>query len=288
MHTFSTVDELKNHLNQVRLTGKRIGFVPTMGALHAGHISLIKEAKKETDFVVASIFVNPTQFNNADDLKNYPRMQDKDIELLQAHSCDAVFIPDVETIYPENYSTIKLDLSPLDTVMEGKYRPGHFDGVVNVVYRLFDIVEPQKAFFGNKDFQQVAIIKAMTKKVNLPIQIIGCPTLREKNGLALSSRNLRLSEQQQTEALALYQTLVLGEKIASYLSPKETLKEMIQHFAQSSLKLEYLEIVDPNTLLPLTDFWVPGATACIVAFCGEVRLIDNMTLLPIKEMVRTV
>lgn len=288
MYTFSTIDELKKHLNKVRVSGKRIGFVPTMGALHAGHTSLIHEAKKETDFVVASIFVNPTQFNNADDLKNYPRMLDKDIELLQEHFCDAVFIPDVETIYPENYSSIKLDLSPLDTVMEGKYRPGHFDGVVNVVYRLFDIIEPQKAFFGNKDFQQVAIIKAMTKKVNLPIQIIGCPTLREKNGLALSSRNLRLSEDQLTEALALYQTLVLGEKIASYLSPKETLKEMIQHFAQSSLELEYLEIVDPTTLLSITDFWVPGATACIVAYCGEVRLIDNMTLLPIKEVVTTV
>lgn len=288
MYTFSTIDELKKHLNKVRVSGKRIGFVPTMGALHAGHTSLIHEAKKETDFVVASIFVNPTQFNNADDLKNYPRMLDKDIELLQEHFCDAVFIPDVETIYPENYSSIKLDLSPLDTVMEGKYRPGHFDGVVNVVYRLFDIIEPQKAFFGNKDFQQVAIIKAMTKKVNLPIQIIGCPTLREKNGLALSSRNLRLSEDQRTEALALYKTLILGEKIASYLSPKETLKEMIQHFTQSSLELEYLEIVDPTTLLPLTDFWVPGATACIVAYCGEVRLIDNMTLLPIKEVVTTV
>ena len=283
MNVFTNHDVLQQHLNEIRSAAKTIGFVPTMGALHDGHVSLIHQAKKETDVVIASIFVNPTQFNNPDDLTNYPRMQEEDIALLQKNNCDCVFIPDVQTMYPDDFSEITLNLSPLDQVMEGKHRPGHFKGVINVVKRFFDMIQPDVAFFGNKDFQQVAIIKAMTTKLKLPIRIVGCPTLREENGLALSSRNLRLSDQQRQEATAIYQTLTIGKKVANYFTPEQTLNEMISHFNHTSLKLEYLEIVDPTTLLPLTHHWVPGATACIVAYCGDVRLIDNLALIPIKE-----
>lgn len=285
MKVFTRYDLLNDHLNEVRSSSKKIGFVPTMGALHEGHISLIKHAQEQTDYVVASIFVNPTQFNNPDDLSNYPRMIDSDVALLEANGCDCVFIPSVETMYPSDYKEITLNLAPLDYVMEGKHRPGHFNGVVNVVKRFFDMIQPQVAFFGNKDFQQVAIIKAMTKKLKLPVQIVGCPTLRTDNGLALSSRNLLLTKEQQEQATALYKTLLVGKRLANYYSPTQTLTEMISHFNHSALKLEYLEIVDPDTLLPIKEEWVPGTTACIVAHCGNVRLIDNLTLIPVNALV---
>lgn len=171
-----------------------------------------------------------------------------------------------------------MDLSPLDEVMEGKYRPGHFAGVIDVVSRFFDIVKPTHAFFGRKDFQQVMIIKYMTKKLNLPIEIVVGDTIREKSGLAMSSRNLRLSEQQKQQATVIYENLSFGKEMAPFLSPQEVLIEMISILEVSPLELEYLEIVDAETLLPLTDFWLPGATACVVAYCGEVRLIDNLEL----------
>lgn len=252
--------------------------MPTMGALHQGHLSLIEKAKEMCDIVVASIFVNPTQFNNSDDLDKYPRMPENDAALLKRVGCDFLFLPTTETIYPENYVHLEMDLSPLDEVMEGKFRPGHFSGVVDVVSRLFDIVKPTHAFFGRKDFQQVMIIKYMTKKLNLPIEIMVGETIRESNGLAMSSRNLRLTEQQKQDAAVIYETLSFGREMAPFLTPKEVLTEMISIVEASDLELEYLEIVDSETLLPLNNFWLPGATACIVAYCGEVRLIDNLEL----------
>ncbi|MGB0932675.1 MAG: pantoate--beta-alanine ligase [Lishizhenia sp.] len=278
MVVLESLSAVQESLKTVRKANKKIGFVPTMGALHQGHLSLIAKAKESCDVVVASIFVNPTQFNNSDDLDKYPRMPEKDAALLEQVGCDFLFLPSADTIYPESYVHLEMDLSPLDEVMEGKFRPGHFAGVVDVVSRLFDIVKPTHAFFGRKDFQQVMIIKFMTKKLDLPVEIIVVDTVRENNGLAMSSRNLRLSDQQKQDASVLYETLSFGKEMAPFLNPQEVLVEMLSILDVSDLELEYLEIVDAETLLPLTDFWLPGATACVVAYCGEVRLIDNLEL----------
>ena len=278
MLVLETLRAAQQSLKTAIQTNKKIGFVPTMGALHEGHLSLITKAKETCDLVVASIFVNPTQFNNPADLDKYPRMPEEDAALLQSVGCDFLFLPTAESIYPEGYEHLKMDLAPLDEVMEGKYRPGHFAGVIDVVSRLFDIVKPTHAFFGRKDFQQVMIIKYMTKKLNLPIEIVVGETIREQSGLAMSSRNLRLTEQQKQQATVIYETLSFGKEMSPFLSPQEVLLEMISILEVSPLELEYLEIVDAESLLPLTDFWLPGATACVVAYCGEVRLIDNLEL----------
>ena len=278
MLVLETLRAVQQSLKTAIQTNKKIGFVPTMGALHEGHLSLITKAKETCDLVVASIFVNPTQFNNPADLDKYPRMPEEDAALLESVGCDFLFLPTTESIYPEGYEHLKMDLAPLDEVMEGKYRPGHFAGVIDVVSRLFDIVKPTHAFFGRKDFQQVMIIKYMTKKLNLTIEIVVGETIREQSGLAMSSRNLRLTEQQKQQATVIYETLSFGKEMAPFLSPQEVLLEMISILEASPLELEYLEIVDAETLLPLTDFWLPGATACVVAYCGEVRLIDNLEL----------
>ena len=258
--------------------GKTIGFVPTMGALHYGHISLVSSAMSQCDITIVSIFVNPTQFNNADDLLKYPRTLEADVELLSTINCDAVFAPSVEEMYPKNRDSTQLDLGNLANLMEGKFRPGHFDGVVDVVSRLFEIVKPTKAFFGLKDFQQVSVISFMTKKLNLPIEIIACPTLREDSGLAMSSRNMRLSELGKKDALHIYRSLSLAKELASNFSPTEVKQKVINYFKEGNLELEYLEIVNPTTLESLNLEWVNGATACIVACCGDVRLIDNLKL----------
>ena len=258
--------------------GKTIGFVPTMGALHYGHISLVSSAMSQCDITIVSIFVNPTQFNNADDLLKYPRTLEADVELLSTINCDVVFAPSVEEMYPKNRDSTQLDLGNLANLMEGKFRPGHFDGVVDVVSRLFEIVKPTKAFFGLKDFQQVSVISFMTKKLNLPIEIIACPTLREDSGLAMSSRNMRLSELGKKDALHIYRSLSLAKELASNFSPTEVKEKVINYFNEGKLELEYLEIVNPTTLESLNTEWAGGATACIVAYCGDVRLIDNLKL----------
>lgn len=261
-----------------REAGKTIGFVPTMGALHEGHMALVERAKKQSDIVVASVFVNPTQFNNPNDLALYPRMPEKDAALLEAHGCDIAFFPSVEEMYPEGAVAPVVPLGSLATVMEGEFRPGHFDGVVQIVSRFFEIVEPDKAFFGLKDFQQVAVIKEMVRQLGFGVEIIPCPTLREPSGLAMSSRNMRLSAAQKEEALHIFRTLSRAAEEAKTQTPAEVQASAIAYFNTSSMRLEYFSIVDPDTLQGLTDQWVPGATACIAAFCGEVRLIDNMTL----------
>lgn len=276
-----TQETLRLILDEKSKQGLTIGFVPTMGALHAGHMALIEQAKKVCDIVVASVFVNPTQFNNPDDLLKYPRTPEKDAELLECHGCDVAFFPNVEAVYPAGYETPKLDLKGLDTVMEGAFRPGHFDGVVQVVNRLFELVQPTKAFFGLKDFQQVAVIRFMTKAFNWNIEIVPCPTLRETSGLAMSSRNMRLTDEQKEDALIIFKTMSLCAESVNELSPKELKSKALHFFETGKLKLEYLEIVDPTTLVSLDNHWVSGAVVCIAAYAGEVRLIDNL-ILPVE------
>jgi pantoate--beta-alanine ligase len=226
--------------------------------------------------------VNPTQFNNPIDLEKYPQTIENDILLLENVGCDAVFIPTVKEIYPDypvNTRFIQLDLQQLDKVMEGKSRPGHFDGVVNVVYRLFTLVQPNMAFFGQKDFQQVSIIQYMIKSLKLPIQLVIHPTVREHLGLAMSSRNMRLNDLQKQEATYIYKTLLFGKSIVATNTPKSVTENMIAFFNNSTLKLDYLTIVHPETLIELADQWVNGAVCCIAAYCNDVRLIDNICLI---------
>lgn len=264
-------------------SGKKTGFVPTMGALHEGHLSLIRKAKSENDFVICSVFVNPTQFNNPEDLEKYPRTIEEDILLLQSAGCDAVFIPSVTEMYPDypdETSLVTVPLAPLNTVMEGAFRPGHFEGVVNVVYRFFDLIRPQKAYFGLKDFQQVAIIKHMVNYLELPVEIIACPTERELSGLAKSSRNQRLSDEQRVEATYLYKALQLGKKLSSDHLPDDVKEKMREYLDMTSIRTEYISIVHPENLSELHSEWVSGSICCIAAYCGDVRLIDNLQFIP--------
>lgn len=277
MKLIHTVQELRTELNAQRLAGKKIGFVPTMGALHEGHASLVKLAVAENDVVVVSDFVNPTQFNDQNDLLKYPRTLEADCELLEKVGAHYVFAPSVEEIYPEP-DTRQFSYAPLDTVMEGKFRPGHFNGVCQVVSKLFMMVEPHCAYFGEKDFQQLAIIREMVKQMNFPIRIVGCPIVRESDGLALSSRNARLSDIQRVQALNISKTLFASKEYAVTHTVEETQAFVEQAIAASEgLELEYFEIVDGLTLQKIagwdeTDY----AVGCITVFCGEVRLIDNI------------
>lgn len=275
---FNTVESLQLELNQLREAGVKIGFVPTMGALHEGHISLVEEAKRYADIVVVSVFVNPTQFNNSDDLLKYPRTIEADVLKLEKAAVEIVFVPSVEEIYPTAYQKSAIDLGTLGKVMEGLYRPGHFDGVVQVVKRLFEIVQPSVACFGQKDFQQLAVIGFMTKHFNFPIEIKGCEIVREPSGLAMSSRNVRLSEKEKIDALFIIEVLKFAKLNKSNYSPKQLAELCRSKFSASTLELEYLQIVHPVTLLDLENEWESGARCCIACYCGEVRLIDNMEL----------
>lgn len=277
MKTVHTINALQEELNALRLQGKRVGLVPTMGALHAGHASLVKRSVAENDVTVVSDFVNPTQFNDLNDLAKYPRTLEADCRLLEACGVSFVFAPSVEEIYPEP-DTRQFSFAPLDTVMEGIYRPGHFNGVCQIVSKLFDIVKPDRAYFGEKDFQQLAIIREMVKQMHFPLQIVGCPIVREADGLALSSRNARLSEEQRAQALKISQTLFASRDYAATHSVNET-KQFVEEAIQQApgLQLEYFELVDGNTLQSIVS-WDDTAYAvgCITVYCGEVRLIDNI------------
>lgn len=275
---FSTVDSIQDAINNRKKQGGKIGFVPTMGALHDGHVSLVNEISSRVDCIVVSVFVNPTQFNNPDDLLKYPRTIEHDLSLLEQAGVDFVFVPTVEEVYPPDLVNEKLDIGILGNVMEGSFRPGHFDGVVQVVKRLFDIVMPHVACFGEKDFQQLAVIRFMTNYYELPIEIVGCPIKREESGLAMSSRNMRLSAQQKIDALFIYEILQFAKSNTNNYSPKDLQTICTEKFSQSNLELEYLEIVSPKTLVSLANEWETGATCCIACYCGEVRLIDNMKL----------
>jgi len=279
MKQFETQEALQNYLLPFRQQGKTIGFVPTMGALHLGHLSLLKRAKAENDLTVCSVFVNPTQFNNPDDLKNYPRELKSDINKLESINCDILFAPSAKEMYPEP-PTEKYDFGQLENVMEGKHRPGHFNGVGIVVKRLFDKVLPHKAYFGLKDFQQLAIIKKLTKDCNLPTEIVPCEIVREESGLAMSSRNMLLSEKGKQHALLLYHTL----KEINQQSGKVTIHNLISEVEDTFKKdknvtLEYFEIVDAETLQAVRK-WDESdqLAACIAAYVENVRLIDNIIL----------
>lgn len=278
MQIFQDKQSLLQALQEIKAEEKSIGFVPTMGALHDGHIALVRSALRVTDKVVVSIFVNPTQFNTASDLDKYPRTLEADIALLKKEGDIFVFAPAVSDIYPEEDLFAPFDLEGIDLVMEGKFRPGHFQGVVHVVRNLFLIVQPQKAFFGLKDFQQVAVIRLMTKKLSLPIEIIACAIERAPNGLALSSRNLRLTESQKEDALILFQTLEFLKNLTRDFSPAVSREKAIEFFKKGKLELEYLELVSSETLEALDQNWSADSTCCIAAFCGEVRLIDTTPL----------
>ena len=271
-------EEFQTALKKQVPVGSIIGLVPTMGALHEGHASLVRTAKQTSDFVIVTVFVNPTQFTNLDDLTNYPKTEEKDIELLKKIGCDLVFFPKINDIYPDDYQFPGIDLGFLDQTMEGELRPGHFQGVCQVVYRLFQLTNPTKAYFGLKDFQQVSVIQFMVDYFQLPIEIIPCETSRNKEGLALSSRNLRLSEEQKEEAIVLYKTLSESKSNAIKLTPSEVKSLAEECIRKSTLKLEYVEIVNPITLENLTNEWCALARMCIVAYAGEVRLIDNMEI----------
>lgn len=275
---YTTQNSLKSALEQDQKSGKRIGFVPTMGALHQGHLELVKRALNECVSVVVSIFVNPTQFNNASDLEKYPRTPERDFELLSNLGDIKIFLPTVDEIYTSSDTFPGVDISALDSVLEGKFRPGHFEGVVHVVYNLFEIVNPDKAYFGLKDFQQVAVICEMVNQLKLPVEIVACPTFREENGLAMSSRNMRLTEDERKDALIIFETLNFLRSIKKGHLPEQARNMALDFFSKGNLEVEYLEIVDGKTLQPLTNSWVDGAVCCIAAFCGPVRLIDNMQL----------
>ena len=277
MKLIQTIQELRTELDALRKEGKTIGLVPTMGALHAGHASLVKRAVAENDVVVVSDFVNPTQFNDKNDLLKYPRTLDADCKLLEECGASFVFAPSVEEIYPEP-DTRQFSYAPLDTVMEGKFRPGHFNGVCQIVSKLFLIVEPTRAYFGEKDFQQLAIIRELVRKYPFNLEIVGCPIVREADGLALSSRNARLSDEQRIQALQISKTLFASVEYAQTHTLAET-KAFVESAISTAegLRLEYFEIVDGNSLQTVCD-WKDSSyiVGCITVFCGEVRLIDNI------------
>ncbi len=277
MKIIHTIKDLQAELSELKAQGKKVGLVPTMGALHAGHASLVKRSVNENDVTVVSVFVNPTQFNDKNDLVKYPRTLDADCKLLESCGATFVFAPSVEEIYPEP-DTRQFSYAPLDTVMEGAFRPGHFNGVCQIVSKLFDIVKPHCAYFGEKDFQQLAIIREMVRQMKFDLKIVGCPIVREEDGLALSSRNARLSAEERENALNISQTLFKSRTFATTHSVSETQKMVEDAIAAApGLRLEYFEIVDGNTLQKVGDWndtsYVVG---CITAFCGEVRLIDNI------------
>lgn len=277
MKVVNKIEDLKLFLSQEREKGKHIGLVPTMGALHAGHLSLVKRCVAENDICVVSVFVNPTQFNDKHDLETYPRTLDNDCALLEPAGCTYVFAPSVEEMYPEPDNRV-FDLGPVASVMEGPRRPGHFNGVAQVVSKLFYIVEPDRAYFGEKDFQQIAVIREMVKQLKLPVQIVDCPICREADGLALSSRNTRLSPELRKKAPLIAKTLKESVEKAADMSVKEVHDFVVNTINQDpDMEVEYYEIVDGNTMQPIlqwsdTDYPV----GCITVYCGEVRLIDNI------------
>lgn len=294
MIIFNRIQELQNQLNIARNEKKTIGFVPTMGALHEGHLALVRRSREENDITVCSIFVNPTQFNDLSDLEKYPRTLEKDAAMLENVHCDYVFAPEVSEMYTQQELDLKrnkiedkswmqgktVDFGQLDKVMEGAHRPGHFNGVAQVVSKLFRIVQPDKAYFGQKDFQQLAIIRSMTKQLEMPVQIVGCPIIRESDGLAMSSRNVRLKPAERNVAPLISKTLFSVKELSSTKSIAE-----LKAFAEAQIKaepmmtLEYFEISDAETLQAISSFEdAKSVVACIALKLGDVRLIDNIVV----------
>lgn len=277
MRVVKTISELKSLISGYKQENKTVGLVPTMGALHAGHKSLVDRARKENDIVVVSVFVNPTQFNNKQDLATYPRTEERDCALLEAAGCDVVFMPAVEEVYPEPDNR-QFDLGAVAEVMEGAHRPGHFNGVAQIVSKLFGFVEPDRAYFGEKDFQQIAVILKMVQLEGFKLQIVACPIKREDDGLALSSRNVRLTAEQRQLAPNIYRVLKESCNFAKSHTVAETEKFVVDSLnALPQMEVEYYSIVDALTMQPVSD-WADAdsITGCITVYCGEVRLIDNI------------
>lgn len=277
MRVVKTISELKSLISGYKQENKTVGLVPTMGALHAGHKSLVDRARKENDIVVVSVFVNPTQFNNKQDLATYPRTEERDCALLEAAGCDVVFMPAVEEVYPEPDNR-QFDLGAVAEVMEGAHRPGHFNGVAQIVSKLFGFVEPDRAYFGEKDFQQIAVIRKMVQLEGFKLQIVACPIKREDDGLALSSRNVRLTAEQRQLAPNIYRVLKESCNFAKSHTVAETEKFVVDSLnALPQMEVEYYSIVDALTMQPVSD-WADAVsiTGCITVYCGEVRLIDNI------------
>jgi pantoate--beta-alanine ligase len=275
MQTFVTREEINIWRNQIKATQQQVGFVPTMGALHEGHLSLVRKASLENDIVVVSIFVNPKQFNQNSDLQAYPRMLDADLALLNDIENLVIFAPDEAEMYPNNLPFSPMPLGKIGSLLEGVHRPGHFEGVVHVVHHLFALIQPQKAYFGQKDFQQLAIIRQLNTYYGFGIEIIGCETIREPDGLAMSSRNLRLNPEERKNAVCISKALQFMKTNAGKIPIEKVKQEASLLIEQAGLQIEYLEIVDPITLENCTE-WQGLQVCCVAAFCGEVRLIDNM------------
>ncbi len=276
MKLVETVSKLQEEIAQRGKDGG-VGFVPTMGALHEGHLSLVRRAAEENGTVVVSIFVNPTQFNDPKDLERYPRTLEADLDKLSSTGCDLVFAPSVGEVYPEEDSRI-FNFGELENVMEGKFRPGHFNGVAQVVSRLFQMVEPDKAYFGLKDFQQLAIVKNMVKQLQLPVEIVPCAIVREESGLAMSSRNELLSDEERENAALISKTLFAARELQSQKNVQELTKWVVDEINKNPfLDVEYFEIVDDIKLQTVKN-WDEESTkvGCVAVFCGKIRLIDNI------------
>lgn len=279
MIVFEKIFDVQSYVANKRSEGLTIGFVPTMGALHEGHISLVEKSVAENNLTIVSIFVNPIQFNNPDDLAKYPRVLDKDLAMLEQVGVDAVFVPDTKEMYPEPV-TRHYEFGSLAEVMEGAFRPGHFNGVAIVVHKLFDIVSPHRAYFGEKDYQQLMIIKAMVNNLQLPVEIIACPISREPDGLARSSRNARLSPEMRLAAPFIYQQLQVAAKNASGISAESIERCIADSFENHNLlRLEYFVVADGKTLQPVKGKVTPNAYGFIAVFAGDIRLIDNIRLI---------
>lgn len=278
MITVQTIKELTTEIEALKSTGKTIGFVPTMGALHRGHIELVSRSVKENDCCVVSVFVNPTQFNNASDLEKYPRDINRDAELLNKVGCNIIFAPEPNEIYTsdELNNNFEFDFGGLDKVMEGQFRPGHFNGVVQIVSKLFSLVKPNKAYFGEKDFQQLAIIHRMVKILEFDVEIVDCPIVREESGLAMSSRNERLSAEQRKKAVEISKVLFESRNFVPKLSPNDLKNWVVEKInTVDGLEVEYFEIANTTTLQTIKS-WSEPSVGCVAVFCGEVRLIDNI------------
>lgn len=282
MEIFKEISPLKAFLKDVRKAGKTIGLVPTMGALHRGHLSLIGASKASNDITVSTVFVNPTQFNNPNDLLKYPRTLDKDTQMLKEVRCDVLFAPEISELYPKT-STLKLDFGTLDKVMEGEFRPGHFSGVGLIVSKLFNIIQPDNAYFGQKDWQQFAVISKLVEELNFPLKLHSVATLREPDGLALSSRNLRLSADQRKVASVFFRALQLAQKDLQDHGDINSVKRKVKALVEQEVgvKLEYFEIADSKNLNVLENVDKANQPIlCIAGFVGDVRLIDNLFLFP--------
>ena len=278
MRILKTINELISLINELKANNKTIGFVPTMGALHEGHLTLVRQCVAENEVCIVSVFVNPTQFNNKADLEKYPRNVEKDAQLLEKAGCAYVFAPSADEMYSadELEKTFEFDFGGMDRLMEGKFRPGHFNGVVQVVSKLFKLVQPDKAYFGKKDFQQLAIIHRMVRLMHFPVEVVDCPIVREASGLAMSSRNERLSAAERDTAANIYRILNESRNLTDKMSPGELTQWVTDEVNNAGgLSVEYFDIADRETLITI-DRWQPESIGCIAVFCGEVRLIDNI------------